>query len=1490
MEDDLFGEPPTRIGQLWSGVISNAQHFETMDPGLCAAFVEPWHHSVLILHDSQIPSSATLYGWQVIDDDPIVLGKLSSSQMYSNDRSPVRFSSKVVELCAGSGAMGLGAAFLGAQITVAIEMNSFAAEHLRKNDHGVVLEGNVASPYVLASAHRALDGATATGLAGFPCQPFSCQGLGKGENDYRFEGFTGTIKATWLLQCQALVLECVPGAQSNPAVRKALDLLCRAMNWCLKECIIDLKTQWPMRRQRWWCILGPRLWLEQEIPDWGMDPCFQKVGHLFPAWPTWPIEDEEILQVTEEEMLIFGDVKYGKDLRLLCSTDVAPTLLHSYGSLLSACPCKCRSTPFSAKALETKGARGYYVTSTLNGLPRLLHPVEAASLLGIPTSMKFHYNARDSLALLGQVASPLPMIWVFTHLVNSAAQHVPALHVLDPKQTLHAFKHELLRQLHEAQHLPMQTNIISLSSNHGEPFHIMAAGTSLASQLLQAERINLDFHEDLMIMRQGKPVTLTERFAEGQEVGMELQVTQKNGMTPTETILIAIQAGEQLYMEYLNPGQFLFQALPDELKEIFYFADAVGRIFCKDTRIWRTTRLVALSDSAFPTLCKRVGPINLHDEMQVDAVLPVSSTMGGGASEVDGLTAHTLWMTLQTFVEAHYANGLQPCHVPPNLVSQLQNGILTKQVDLLRAGFDGSDGTILCPFVAQKHWALLFGRLHDGHLHWTYFDGLDHHLRDHAKLLASSLCDLLEVPMGSLHDERLYNRQVDDFRCGTIALAHALWACGFCGHFTTNQIAHLHRFLLEGQGSTSKDLQAFGPGAPDLQRQVGILLGEKGVFAQDARATALIEKIGAGKIAAALKANNPWATLKELASKPGVNFRIVSKEELNAQIASRASNRYGATIPNHKAKKTRTGPSKLSSTDLDPTLLQIDPDHFQDADNDKVAQISFDAVRAEARGLAICSISQAIPFLRAGKSISADALGLLTLSPVPEELAKSLPTAAIRFPASYGPTAEPLLVSGALIQLGDVQIHRHLETCKFQAELAEVSVLKIVVIRDEFQLDWHEFVSSPVKMLMNIMPMLQLCRGRQCGSTCVHFHAPVGEEYDSAVQEIWGRRFTNLEGKQVASKDAEIFQVFFRAIAAAADVAATAKIQGIYIEPRVNDNLGMDPRYAVVWLANVDLAMARHTFKTFSDGHALVRVKNRFGIRVKTQDEESAHKALRPDHPYLKIKISKVFKITPLPHGVQRASLIKILSSWGWEAKPLQPTRGSSLGSAWEVGSSTPPPKTIMRAFDQDVIISEVRERSSMPEAPTVVASAKLHGALRGGDRARTEGKHGKHDPWTQPEFDPWANFTPTMGASSHQGSGTKKHIEEVEARLQAKVQDAVKQHLQDHQGDVQMAEETSLLAYQQNNEERFKKLEVGVHEIQVQQQQFHQWSTKAGQQMANQEQQIVTLQNTTAEMSAGLHNSVQNMGSELMSSMESNFTQRFNQLEALLSKKTRTE
>ena len=63
--------------------------------------------------------------------------------------------------------------------------------------------------------------------------------------------------------------------------------------------------------------------------------------------------------------------------------------------------------------LETRCIRGFFVKPQLTEKFCWLRPREAAYILGIPNRAHFSHPARYDLALLGLVASPLQVIWVY---------------------------------------------------------------------------------------------------------------------------------------------------------------------------------------------------------------------------------------------------------------------------------------------------------------------------------------------------------------------------------------------------------------------------------------------------------------------------------------------------------------------------------------------------------------------------------------------------------------------------------------------------------------------------------------------------------------------------------------------------------------------------------------------------------------------------------------------------------------------------------------------------------------------------------------------------------------------------------------------------------------------------------------------------------------------------------------------------------------------
>ena len=93
-----------------------------------------------------------------------------------------------------------------------------------------------------------------------------------------------------------------------------------------------------------------------------------------------------------------------------------------------------------------------------------------------------------------------------------------------------------------------------------------------------------------------------------------------------------------------------------------------------------------------------------------------------------------------------------------------------------------------------------------------------------------------------------------------------------------------------------------------------------------------------------------------------------------------------------------------------------------DSDHDAVEQIDLAQVTAEARGVAICDLTQTLPFIKDGKKISIDGLALLITQEVPADLCSHADLCSLRFPVTYIPTKDPLLVHGSLLQLGDVEV------------------------------------------------------------------------------------------------------------------------------------------------------------------------------------------------------------------------------------------------------------------------------------------------------------------------------------------------------------------------------------------------------------------------------------------------------------------------------------
>lgn len=377
MESIIFGDPPLSEGGDWTGVIRLVEA-DLGDSSMFKAQLTPWLHDALLLGWNQGGDCRhwTLYHWEIACTEPLCLRPGAMSAALPRDLALKKFSSLVIELCAGSGSMGLAASFAGAEVAVSIDVSTYAADHLRGNSHGVVIEASLEDLQTIFETHLRLGSRSATAFLGFPCQPFSAQGYQRAELDPRFNTLLFALRAAWLLPVQALIAECVPAAGQNEFVLRAFKLLNDARGWEQIQYELDLKMQWPMKRLRWWCLCAPACWLAGPFCPWPTEQTYSTIGSLLPVWPAWDVDEETDLLLTEHEHRTFGDETYGDDQRWFGPQHSLPTLLHSYGTWFTACPCGCRDTAMSEASLRSRGVRGFCVTSTLTGQPRLLHPAE----------------------------------------------------------------------------------------------------------------------------------------------------------------------------------------------------------------------------------------------------------------------------------------------------------------------------------------------------------------------------------------------------------------------------------------------------------------------------------------------------------------------------------------------------------------------------------------------------------------------------------------------------------------------------------------------------------------------------------------------------------------------------------------------------------------------------------------------------------------------------------------------------------------------------------------------------------------------------------------------------------------------------------------------------------------------------------------------------------------------------------------------------------
>ena len=1415
---------------------------------------EKWFGTECRIHEHLDLGTWTLYGYKAAVVGDIVLEPCNESKKFRRPEDTATSCVSLKEVCAGIGGFSAGAVQSGFHTTVFLDRCDIAGNTVEANG-GRVITADIASREAKIALHEVQPEVPCMLTAGFPCQPFSRQGDSRGFMDERAHTLTSVLEATWFVQPVGLVLECVVEAERHPLVRAMLSEITSRLAWKQHHIVLELSDRWPCRRLRWWCVLVPDSipFRFEGWPELQQKLCIKDV---IGEWPSWGQDADEQLRWDAEETSMFLDPALGADPRVLDLNGIAPTALHSWGSQLRTCPCGCRG-PLSRLRLLTAGLRGFGVPLEDSRSLRHPHPQEVGLLNGLSVKFAHLQDLRAALCLIGQIASPIQSCWVFAQIrrFRETCHGLPLS--ASPLQVLEGFQGRLLQERRDNWHLPsmqLPRDIHIVQEGHCQ--QVKVTGPIQVKHVVQAER---------QLQGPGRSFALYE------------------GKRPLEaSALLHALPSKPYTLQGWTKRQCLEAALCDILVCVPGGAVEVqvaqGALPCQvlaSTGLQAGTQLrFASTQEEIPTTDRLFGRHILDARPLVHHVC-----------EPDELTdvciANFLQALMPVLPEGHIV-------LRPSTASLLMCLHESRRLDSM-SGIQ-LPGAQQVHVIAESagHWYLLSWNPSGGKaVHW---DPTPERTKGAAKSLLSVLCALLGCAQPEL--QSMHETCLGRYCCGAVALCHLLFATGLIREGSVHLVNWVQVRAQEFPAGPALHKGAGGLSA-EAKQKLAELLTEKGVpeakvMDRIAEATSMV---GASKIEEGLQAGRPWAVLKAVASGVSPPFRWIRADELERHIREKADNKFGTAAGEARIKKkaqTKSGTPK-EMPPLDPRQLVLVQGAFVAEDGTAVPNLCLEDVAANAHGVAVCSLSQAQPFMDESSSISVEPLAVVTTAPLSGTETSARDTRALRFPAIYGPTSEPILVSGTLVQLGDALVLPAQSSAK--ADQVRTGVIKVTVYQDQWASDWDAFTQAPVKGLMQCIPMLNLCKGQGCGTNCAKFHASIDESPDTVIHEVWARKFQHDNGTKAPQQQATSFQVFLRVPATAVDALQQTSAQGVYIEPRESgQSTGPSKEYSVIWLPGLDHQAALHCKRKTDRALALTRLNHKYGIRVYARDEEAAFKTLRPEHAYSRVRVAAKYRLHPLPHGLTRQGLQQLLDAWDWTAKPLQPAKGDAAGAAWEVGAECSPPSAALPTTIGFALPVQISNSVVPPPRAQVLASSRTRKHINSsplGSGATTD------DPWANGQ-DPWAKFRGGVSEAAKATSGAAAKIKEVHQQLKMEVNEAVQSSLAERK------------QFDNATESRFQQLETSLTELKAHGKKFESWFAEAGKRvdqqaievgalkaaMHGQQQELTQLQGQVTAQGEMVQQTVSQavvaMRNDLNTQLSTQLNAQMEQFQALLNKKQR--
>ena len=1395
---------------------------------------------------------------------------------------------RVVETCAGIGALGHGALKAGFTICCHNDINPKFCDHLRSIDAPHVVEGDIAKLSTVAQIHAHAPNASTLAF-GFSCQPFSKLGDQRHGNDQRAQSLPSALYAAFLLQMDTLVLECVPEASTSVFVQKCMDQYLECTRSTRSETLLELSDLWPAKRKRWWSIIVKdyvgQMRLEP-LPKLEMTPTIRCVLPYFLS-----LSDEELRQLTltPEERGMFTRFGRGLGTQLVEANMPLATSLHAWGNQCQDCACGCRPA-FSEHRLQHMGLYGALIHvggRTPDTDLRHISPKEMALLNGFAKQDGWEASQRLLMAGIGQLASPVQSSWIFGILRNHLAEGKltsfcirPAKEILQdvftelfelrdswiqdhPSVPMQVFQHQLKALLQ-----PDKVSMVSIDVGLHEPDDLDKAiaadmdkfdptsdpvHSDVQTGLQPAERECL--HQRVASSSFSDPAPCTDLAIDASAVDISVGMHTDTGPNVAPAVVCPITGALTAFSTEVPPTEVKDEvtmtmldsaleeespikevsALPDhpvpmdtvdthETDHVESFSQTIARaliqnvtiVVDRETGTWTpvpcdaqvTVQALMQADHAltgesshFTTLIGQ--PIPATDRVQVHAVMvrhahphPVTDIIGVIQSQIFGLVRSHALVVQQGCVATdemmYYLQGIAQTHgvlaVDPLVVHNHEDvaELLQAWKQELRSPVE----MIVTAVLAGQHWIPFVIRPQQAEVHTVI-------TTPEGKALWEFFFPLTAEPV-SIHEVALPAAQFP-FDCGFRSME---WITAVLNGHTpaglTVQGAEQWRFLFWQHLFTSEVAFAtsqvtLGGHGSELETALKALLREHGVFSDRLadRTQHLIQQMGAGPLHKAFQARRPWMAIKDLANAAHPKVKIILEDEFDQVVKSRS--RTGQPV---RTKKLLSGAGDSKSTAvLSPTDIVVPPGVFAQQDGQVLATLTLRQLGPQVKGIVISTEADVQPYL-SQFPISREGLGFLILPPISESLQSQ--GVAVRFPAQAVATGEPVLLTAALIQGGSKEVGRNVPASRPHVDQVDTQTIKVLIYKDQVTQPWVEVADKPIRYVLQIFPSLKVCKSPNCECPAWHWKS---EDAVEPILDVWQRDHLSVHFKRTKATEASLFTCMMRVTATAfQQILQFSGTAGAFLEARTHDGRQQDPMYHTIWLNKMSYEEARAAQTTTEVPTALVRVTNRYGLRVASTAAKDVHEQFRPSDPFMTGTTQETWIVGPMPWGTTRQALQKLFTTWEWQAKPLQPAGRSAdqLGLKWQVRAAAPPKSFVFTLSHGDVLIV----KDSAPVAtgvrvPEVEASQKTQQAIQPGPLA--------YDPWAKAAFGGNRSTTTSQPV-------TMDHI----ASLEAAVVEKVMAKLPASSNKPGASEDAEMIP---DHEQRFLQMESQIKQLQTEQQ-----------------------------------------------------------------------